>query len=649
MTGAWAAHESEASTVGFWTAARAVPRLTGYALRTAWSADRWALLVSGAAHLAQAAFAAASLLAINEVLVQVLAAIPTTERLWQAAPSLIVAAVLAAGAALTRACATAAGGRLAPKVQRVAEQALLERASRVELAVLEDGDFQRSLAGARLGVRATEQLLAGVLAGISALFTLVAMMGVVTVLHPVLIVLLSLAVVPDAWKAVVVAGREYASTMRWLNHSRQKDLLADLLMERGAAAEEIRVHGLAGFLLGHYRRLAVALEGERARLAKQHAVLDLVARAVGAVANALVFVGLGYLLLSGTVPIATAGTAVYAITRATGQLSALLVRFRDLYSHSLFVADYTQTLHRATDAAIAAGGRPMPVPIGRIAVSGVTFTYPDRSRPAVTGVHLDLRRGEVVALVGANGSGKTTLAKLIAGLYSPQQGTITWDGVDVRDLDRDSVFARVAWIGQDFRRWPFTARANIALGRPSAFTDTARLTHAARFSGADQVVTGLAEQWDTLLAREFQGGSNLSGGQWQRLALARGHFRHAEILVCDEPTAALDPLTEIAAFQALMSLTGDRRTVVLISHRLGSIRHAQHIYVMDDGHIAEHGTHDELISAEGLYARMYQAQRHQYELARPSFVRSAQDRGSIVDIVASNGHEATTLTKLPGS
>jgi ATP-binding cassette subfamily B protein len=589
-----------------------VPRLTGYALGTAWSADRRAVLVSGAAHLAQAAFAAAGLLAFNEVLVQLLAAAPTADRVWWAVPSLIVAAVLAGGAALARACATAAGGRLAPKVQRVAEQALLERASRVELAVLEDADFQRSLAGARLGVRATEQLTVGVLAAVSALFNLVAMMGVVTVLHPVLIVLLLLAVVPEAWKAVVVAGREYASTMRWLNHSRQKDLLADLLMERGAAAEETRVHGLAGFLLGHYRRLALALEHERARLAKQHAVLDLVARAAGAVAKALVFVGLGYLLLSGAVPIATAGTAVFAITRATSALSALLVRFRDLYSHSLFVADYARTLHRATRAAIRAGGPATLASVGQVTVTDVSFTYPGRSRPAVSGVHLALRLGEVVALVGANGSGKSTLARLIAGLYRPQQGTITWDGIDVRDLDRDSLFARVAWIGQDFRRWPFTARANTALGRPAAFTDSARLTRAAAFSGADEVVAGLPEAWDTLLAREFQGGTSLSGGQWQRLAIARGHFRDAEILVCDEPTAALDPLTEIAAFQALMSLTGDRRTVVLISHRLGSIQHAGHIYVMDDGRVAEHGTHDHLMSTDGLYSRMYQAQRHQY-------------------------------------
>jgi len=461
-------------------------------------------------------------------------------------------------------------------------------------------------------VRATEQLTAGVLAAISSLFNLVAMMGVVTVLHPVLIALLSLAVVPDAWKAVVIAGREYASTMRWLNHSRQKDLLADLLMERGAAAEETRVHGLAGFLLGHYRRLAVALEDERTRLAKDHAVLELLAQAAGAVAKALVFIWLGYLLLSGAVQIATAGTAVFAITKATAQLSALLVRFRDLYSHSLFVADYTRTLHRATGAAITTGGRPMPAPVGHIAVTGVSFTYPGRSRPAVSGVHLDLRRGEVVALVGANGSGKSTLARLIAGLYRPQQGTITWDGVDVRDLDRDSVFARVAWIGQDFRRWPFTARANAVLGRPSAFTDPARLTRAAAFSGADEVVAALPDEWDTLLAREFQGGTSLSGGQWQRLALARGHFREAEILVCDEPTAALDPLTEIESFRALMSLTGDQRTVVLISHRLGSIQHAQHIYVMDGGRVVEHGTHDQLMSAGGLYSRMYLAQRHQY-------------------------------------
>ncbi len=617
MNGLWAAHFSATSKAGFWTTAKAVPRLVGYALGTAWAADRWALLASGAAQLVQAALAAFGLLAINGVLVELLAAAPTAERVWRAVPALVVVAALAGSGALAHALATAAGGRLAPKVQRVAEQRLLERAARVELAVIEDGSFHRSLAGARFGVRATEQLTVSVLATISSLLGLVAMVGVVGVLHPLLMPLLALAVVPDAWNAMAVAGREYSSTMRWLNHTRQRDLLADLLTERGAPAEEIRMHGLAEFLLGHYQRLARALEDERTRLAKVQAGLGLLAQAAGGLAKALVFVVLGWLLLAGAIPIAAAGTAAFAITKVTTQLSALLIRFRGLYAHSLFVADYSRTLREAAEAAITAGGQPAPAYPSRIVVKDVSFTYPGRSQPAVSGVDLVLRRGEVIALVGSNGSGKSTMARLIAGLHQPQHGTITWDGVDVRDLERDSVFARVAWIGQDFQRWPFTARANAALGRPSAFTDSARLADAAVFSGADEVVADLPHGWDTLLAREFQGGTNLSGGQWQRFALARGHFRDAKILICDEPTAALDPITEIDTFNRLMALADDGRTVVLISHRLGSIRRAHRIYVMDDGRVVEHGTHGELMSASGVFAHMYQAQQRQYAQRTP--------------------------------
>ncbi|MCZ4608222.1 ABC transporter ATP-binding protein [Streptomyces sp. Lzd4kr] len=615
MKGAWASAAAAVTQAGFWPMLRALPRLLRAALTMAWQADRRALLAAGGAQIVQALVAAFGLLAVNKVLVGLLAAGPTPQRVRAAVPALLVVGAVLGVGSLARAVSIAAEGRLAPKTQRLAEQRMLEHAARVELAVLEDGDFHRALAGARLGIRSAERLTMSVLSVSGTLLGVVGMTGAAGALHPALVPLLVVAVLPHAWKVVRVARWEYASTMRLLNRERQKSLLADALLERGAPAEEIRVHRLAGFLLGHYDRLASQLESERSRLARAQAGVGVLADAAGGAARVLTYATLGWLLVSGSVALATAGTAVIAITRVTTQLTAMLSQFNGLYTHGLYVADYQRTLERAAAHAIPTSGLPAPVRLARIAARDVDFTYPGSTVPAVRGVDFELHRGEVVALVGVNGSGKSTLARLIAGLYPPQRGKIDWDGSDTRTLDRNAMFDRVAWIGQDFCRWPFTARVNTIISRPGADDSEQRLGSAAAFAGAEEFIQRLPDQWDTLLAKEFQGGVALSGGQWQRLALARAHYRRAEVLICDEPTAALDPMTEIETFDKLMALAAESgQTVLLITHRLGSIRYADRIYVLDEGRVVETGTHDQLIEAEGAFARMYQAQRHQYGL-----------------------------------
>ncbi|MET7403007.1 ABC transporter ATP-binding protein [Dactylosporangium sp. NPDC005572] len=606
MNGAWATHVSAAAETGFLATLRTVPGLTRFTLGIAWAADRAALLTAGVAHLVRAAAGAAGLLAVNAALTALLAPGDPPGRVAAAVPALLVVAALAAAGALAEAVATAAGGRLAPRVQRLAEQRLLEGVARAELAVVDDGAFHRSLAGAKLGVRATEQLTSTVLSAAGSLAGVVAVAGVAGALHPLLLPLLLLAVVPQAWRAMSVARWGHASAVRSLNGNRQKQVLADVLVERGAAAEELRVHGLADVLLGHYRRLAAALEAERARLARAEAGAGLLADAAGGLATVLAFAALGWLLLTGRMDPSTAGTSIFAVTKVTGLLTTVLLQGNGLYTHGLFVADYQRTVRRVTEHAIAPGGPAGPAP-ARIELRDVHFTYPGSDQPALTGVDLTLRRGEVIALVGVNGSGKSTLARIVAGLHRPSRGTVTWDGAD-----RHDVFAQVAWIAQDFPRWPFTARQNVTLGRPSASADEGRLDRAGSFAGAGELVAGLPEGWETLLARDFQGGTDLSGGQWQRLALARAHFRAAPVLICDEPTAALDPEAEIESFTRLMDLARDGRMVVLITHRLGSVRYADRIYVLDAGAVAESGTHDELMARGGRFARMYAAQQRQY-------------------------------------
>ena len=242
---------------------------------------------------------------------------------------------------------------------------------------------------------------------------------------------------------------------------------------------------------------------------------------------------------------------------------------------------------------------------------GVSFTYPGAEQPAVREATVELHAGEVVALVGENGSGKTTLAKLLAGLYRPGAGAIRWDGTDIREWSLVSVRSRIAVIFQDFVRYALSAEDNIATGDVSAVADPDRVRRAARASGAAEAIESMPDGYATPLSRLFAGGQDLSGGQWQRVAIARGYYRDAPLVILDEPSAALDPRAEHELFASLRH-TLEGRTALFISHRFSTVRAADRIYVLDAGSVAEHGTHEELIAAGGQYAELFRVQAAAY-------------------------------------
>ena len=242
---------------------------------------------------------------------------------------------------------------------------------------------------------------------------------------------------------------------------------------------------------------------------------------------------------------------------------------------------------------------------------GIEFTYPGSSKPALKAVDLELRPGETVALVGQNGAGKTTLTKLLLGLYQPTAGSITIDGTDLRDLDLASWRERVGAVFQDYMTYAFTARENVGFGRIERLEDLAAIESAATRSGANRVVEQLPAGWETVLGKEFTGGQDLSRGQWQTLALAQLYVRDAELLVLDEPTSALDAMAEVAVYRQFLELS-ENKTVLLVSHRLGSARLADRVLFLRDGRIVEDGTHDELVAVRGPYAELFEMQAEWY-------------------------------------
>jgi ATP-binding cassette, subfamily B, bacterial len=294
----------------------------------------------------------------------------------------------------------------------------------------------------------------------------------------------------------------------------------------------------------------------------------------------------------------------------------------------LYLSDYDDYLKQAAARARRVTGRPAPSGFDRIEVRGVTFAYPGKDEPALAGVDLTIERGEVIALVGENGSGKTTLAKLLAGLYDPQAGSIRWDGLDLADVDADSIADQVAVVLQEPTRWPMTARANITIGRHDRDDpDGTALDAAARNAGADEVIGSLPAGYDTFLSRLVKDGADLSGGQWQRMAVARGFYRDAPLLICDEPTANLDAKAEHAVYESIRQLARGR-TIVLITHRLASTRTADRIYVLDRGRVVEQGSHAQLLAAGGSYAELYSLQAAAYQSQSGAADRAAADRAA---------------------
>ncbi|MCX4513994.1 ABC transporter ATP-binding protein/permease [Streptomyces sp. NBC_01619] len=627
----WAEHERAWLDLTMLSAVRAMPRLVGGTLRRAWRADRPALVAVAVSEVGQGVAAAVGLLAVNAVMYALLGGGTPVERLHAALPALIIAGVVAVVNAGLACWSTSQAGRLEPLVERLATTEYLAAAAAVELEAIEDPEFRRLIDVAQYGAASARRMIGACVAAMNGTISLVAAGGVLTVLHPALLPMLLLIAAPRGWGAMRVAQERYVSVMAWVEHLRAGRLLGSLLTSR-TAAQEVRIHTVGRFLLDRYRDMAESAEEEQKRLATNKALTELVAAGMSGLAMVCTYGVMVWLIVAGHMELAVAGTAVIAVRSGSANLGALVMNVNQLHEEALYVHDHDRFLEEAGRYAIPEGGLDVPDRVGEIRMDAVTYRYPDRDTAALDGVSLTIPMGSVTAVVGENGSGKSTLIKVLAGLLLPKSGTVHWAGVDMAGLDRAQLFDRVALLTQDFERWPMTAAMNIRIGRP--YRDASEeqleeeLEESVRYAGASSVVGRLPHGLATLLARMFRGASEISGGEWQKIGLARTHFRthHCRadsILIVDEPTSALDPEAEIAAFERIRRLAGPRRAIVLVTHRMSGVRHADTIHVLHEGRLVEHGSHDELIAAGGRYASMFRTQAAQYA-AEPE--RDAPDR-----------------------
>ncbi|MFD8023694.1 ABC transporter ATP-binding protein [Streptomyces lavendulae] len=588
---------------------RQLPHLAATALRLAWAADRRAVLWLAVIQLAGGALTAVALYGTRGALAPLFAAGPLPERLQQATPSLILITTAAAARSITTAAAITVNARIGPRVDGRAELAYLEAATRVPLASYDDPAWcdhseaaNRASKDAHLMTEALAMVTASVI-GIAAAG------GILAALHPMLLPLLFLAVIPRGVAAVYAARSAHHAERHTLADRRLRHTLMYHTSGR-ATALDVRVNTMRPWLLGQFAEVTDRLEVHAARIGRGTARYQLTGDAIAGASMIGVYGALLWLVAAGHIPLAAAGAALIATQTSRLLLTGLVNGINTSHKVGLYLADWNSFIKQATartqPSTVSAAVPDQPKVVR---ANGISFSYPGRNHPVLTDVSVTVHRGEVLAIVGANGAGKSTLAKLLAGLYTPTSGTVTWDDTDLALADPEQVHARLAMLPQDIARWQTSARNNITLGQGQG--DDGVVLAAARAAGADEVLAELPDGLDTDLSPSQWGGRDLSGGQWQRLAAARAFHRDRPVLLCDEPTSALDPHAEEAMYERIRALA-EGRTVILITHRLGSTRTADRIVVLGGGRVLEEGSHEQLLAADGAYASMWRKQAATY-------------------------------------
>ena len=488
---------------------------------------------------------------------------------------------------------------------------LMEHAATLDLAQFEDAEIYDHLERARRQTVGRIGLFTLLLGTAQDLITLVSLASVLLVQLPWLLLLLTVAVVPAFLGEAHFASLGYSLLFQWTPERR----LLDYLRYMGASdesAKEVKLFGLSSFLVGRYAKLSDKFYLENKRLAVRRNVVSTLLVTVGTLGYYAAYAVIIYRTVMGDFTIGTLTFLAGSFRQSRGLIQSVLLALSSIYEQSLYLSDLFTFFDVRPTVVTKPGARPVPQPLQRgFQFENVGFRYPGSQRWAVRHLTFSFEPHERIALVGENGAGKTTLVKLLARLYDPDEGRILLDGVDLRDYDLDSLRKNIGIIFQDFVRYDFILRENIGVSQVDALDDETRIREAARRSLADSVVQRIPQGFDQMLGRRFDNGVELSGGEWQKVALARAYMRDAQVLILDEPTAALDARAEYEVFLRFAELT-QGRMAVLISHRFSTVRMADRILVLKGGELVDDGTHEELLARGGLYAELFTLQAAGY-------------------------------------
>ena len=488
---------------------------------------------------------------------------------------------------------------------------LMRHAAQLDLAHFEDADFYDKLERARRQTTGRIVLLSQVMGQLQDFVTIVTFAAGLLVMAPWLILLLVIALVPGFLGEAHFNSLSYSLMYAWTPERRELDYLR-YIGASDETAKEIKIFGLADFLADRYRSLADGLYEANKKLATRRAAWGSLLAAIGSIGYYAAYAIIIWRTVAGQFSIGDLTFLAGSFARLRSLLEGMLERFTLIAERSLFLKDLFEFFDIRPEIAAPDAPVPFPRPI-RIGFGfeNVGFRYPGTDRWVLRDLTFNLEAGEKLALVGENGAGKTTLVKLLARLYDPTEGRILLDGRDLREYDVDELRRNVGVIFQDFVHYFMTASDNLAVGRIDERSNRPRIEDAAHRSLADEIIERLPSGYDQMVGRRFEDGVDLSGGEWQKIALGRAYMRDAQLLILDEPTAALDARAEYEVFQRFTELTSGK-TAVLISHRFSTVRMADRILVLEHGSHLESGTHEELLVLGGRYAELFNLQAAGY-------------------------------------
>jgi len=500
---------------------------------------------------------------------------------------------------------------LADKYTRHVSIEVMKHASQLDLIAYEDPVFYDRLERAR--VQATDRL--GMIQSIGRLvqqvITTISLSVSILVFSPWLLLLLIVGVIPAFLGESHFALLGYAKNFRQTPVRRQLDYLRVLGGSR-EAAKELKLFGLRKFLIDRFTGLSDQIYVENVALARRRLIAGAGLSLIGTAGYYAAYVLVVWRTVTGVLTIGSLTFLSGAILQASSNIQQIFSTLSSIADQALFLTDLLAFFQMEATIRSQPNALPAPRPIQRgFEFRNVSFRYPGSSRLVLENLNLELRPAERVALIGENGQGKTTIVKLLTRLYDPVEGQVLLDGVDLREYDLEDLYREIGVIFQDFMRYEMTARENIAVGRIEAADNSTLLQSAAQKAMADEVIRRLPAEYEQMLGRRFDGGVDLSGGEWQKVALARAYLRDAQVLILDEPTAALDARSEYEVFRRFADLTAGK-LALFISHRFSTVRMADRIIVLDDGKVVEDGNHEQLCRLGGRYSEMFELQAASY-------------------------------------
>jgi len=498
------------------------------------------------------------------------------------------------------------------RVELEAERRLLAKAAKIDMGHFDNSDWYDRLSRAKRDVSWRPGDLTWSVLGLSGnIVTIVLMAGLLASLHYLLVILALAASFLSLIIESRITSRLYKYFYKETPEERERQYIGDMFVQ-SRSIKEIRAFVLGDYLLGRHGRISEDLFRQRETIYRSGARISMLSGIVAGTILGLAYVFVAIRGIAGSIDPGGVVLVIGAFTAVSGTLGQITSTFVAVDQHTTFLDDYFSFL--AIKSLLPVPTHPRAIPPGKIAdieFENITFSYPGGDGPAVEGLDLYIRSGELVALVGENGAGKSTLVKLLLRFYDVDKGAVRIGGVDVKDMDPEELRSRIGVLFQDYATYELSVKENIVMGWPYRDVEDERIAKALKDSRSELLVKKLPNGLESKVGRLFEGGHDLSGGEWQRLALARIMYRDADIWILDEPTSSLDPEAESAIFAELKeNLKG--RIGIVISHRFSTVRIADRIAVINEGRVTELGSHEELLKAGNRYAELFQLQAAGY-------------------------------------